>query len=355
MSFIRGTDKFLIFIFALLMLVSTSCETIIDFNKGDIKPKIVIYSVLMPDSLIIVRLGSSTPVFEPDFKAPKLNNAEVKLFVNDNYVESLQYIGRNQSEYNHTYSFEEFQSRMKANPHDNYRVEVEASGYESVSANCFLPNTVEIISIDTSHAFYQPDPSWPDAPSWSVINCKLKFKDPPDIENYYRLYASYTTGRYSSDKSQPYSPERPVYVEKHVLWGVGGGDPIINTKQEESFFEDEIYNEYSIFTDELISGKEYTLRLAVPNWPGSIDTAYHEFVHYHIELQSISRDLYLYLRSSSAHRVKEGNFFSEPVLVYSNVENGLGILGGSFASSRDLKIGTYPVEGVNYQYSEYDY
>ncbi len=358
MSINHESHKFLIVILSLLMMISISCETILDFKGKDIKPKIVLYSIVIPDSVITVRLGSSMPVFDPDFKAPKLNNAEVKLFINDGFVETLQYVGSTHGDYNRTYSFEEFRSGMKVSPRNNYRIEVKSPGYESVSSDCILPDTVEIISIDTISTFTQPDPSMQDMPSWRVLNCKLKFRDPPDTENYYRLYASYMAGYYASDKSQPYSPEYPVYVENYVLWRVGGQDPIINTKQDEGFFEDQIYNEYSIFTDELISGKEYILKFSLPVFRGSMgsmDTAYHEFAHYHIELQSISKELYLYLRSSSAHQMKEGNFFSEPVLVYGNVDNGLGVFGGSFAASRDLKIGAYPVDGVNYRYSSYDY
>jgi len=52
-----------------------------------------------------------------------------------------------------------------------------------------------------------------------------------------------------------------------------------------------------------------------------------------VELQAISPELYRYLKSVELYRVTENDAFSEPVQIYSNVENGWGIF-GSLSSSR---------------------
>lgn len=52
-----------------------------------------------------------------------------------------------------------------------------------------------------------------------------------------------------------------------------------------------------------------------------------------VELQAISPELYRYLKSVQLYRVTENDAFSEPVQIYSNVENGWGIF-GSLSSSR---------------------
>ena len=46
-------------------------------------------------------------------------------------------------------------------------------------------------------------------------------------------------------------------------------------------------------------------------------------------------------------------FITEPVLVYTNIENGLGVVGAMSSSTVTLKIGEYPVDGVTYEYSKY--
>ncbi len=355
-GFMDASKKWMYAFLSAIVLLSMSCEKIIDFKKENIEPKIVLYSVIFPDSLITIRLGSSSPVFDPGYTVPELNSAQVKLFIDDAYIESLQYLGNtSKSEYNGDYSFEEFRSFTTAEPGRRYRIEVSATGYKTISSECVLPDPVEILNIDTAYSYRSySNPYDASIYNFFVIICRLTFKDPPDTDNYYRLFASYQIGNYGHDKTLPFSLEYPVVVEKRTMWMLASEDPLINTGQEGSgnFFEEEISNEYSIFMDELIAGKEYTLSFSLPEMSSfQLDTAYHEFIHYKIELQSITEELYLHLKSASTHKVKEGNFFSEPVLVYSNVRNGLGILGGSSPASRIIEVGSYPVEGVNYTYS----
>ena len=52
--------------------------------------------------------------------------------------------------------------------------------------------------------------------------------------------------------------------------------------------------------------------------------------------------------SLSLHHQTEGDFFAEPVFVYSNVENGLGMVGAQTNAQIIIQQGDYPVEGVNY-------
>lgn len=52
-----------------------------------------------------------------------------------------------------------------------------------------------------------------------------------------------------------------------------------------------------------------------------------------VELQAISPELYRYLKSVELYRVTESDAFSEPVQIYTNVQNGWGIF-GSLSSDR---------------------
>ncbi|MGB3922882.1 MAG: DUF4249 family protein, partial [Bacteroidales bacterium] len=62
---------------------------------------------------------------------------------------------------------------------------------------------------------------------------------------------------------------------------------------------------------------------------------------------------YLYLQSYSVYGQTEGNPLAEPVPVYTNIINGLGIVGALSFSQDSLKIGEYPVEGVQYEMQQY--
>ncbi|MCI5491108.1 MAG: DUF4249 domain-containing protein, partial [Prevotellaceae bacterium] len=46
-----------------------------------------------------------------------------------------------------------------------------------------------------------------------------------------------------------------------------------------------------------------------------------------LELQSISKDLYLYLKSMQIYERRTDDVFASPVSIYTNVRNGWGIFG----------------------------
>ncbi len=121
--------------------------------------------------------------------------------------------------------------------------------------------------------------------------------------------------------------------------------------QDDDIFGIYPQNEYYVFTDELIPGKEYTLNLKYTGF--NFNTEHYEFLRASFRLNSITRDLYLYLQSYSVYGQTEGNPLAEPVPVYTNIINGLGIVGALSFSQDSLKIGEYPVEGVQYEMQQY--
>ena len=79
------------------------------------------------------------------------------------------------------------------------------------------------------------------------------------------------------------------------------------------------YGSGYILSDETFNGKEYKIAINIREYQDEAD--------YLIVLwRNISRDLYLYTRSTSS-RNEELEGFSEPVSIHNNVSNGLGIFG----------------------------
>jgi hypothetical protein len=180
----------------------------------------------------------------------------------------------------------------------------------------------------------------------------VRFTDPPGQENYYRVRVRRIEGfSLKSDASSVMPDSVMVYSDDYTSSAID--DPLINPSSGEDLFGDNGSNNYSIFTDELIEGKTYDLSLRL--YSAKKDTANYEFIHFVVELQSITKDLYLFLRSSAAHYETRNSPFSETVIVYSNIVNGLGIAGGKTSSSITHRYGRYPVEGVNYVVAEWYY
>lgn len=327
-------------VFLIMAVVAGSCESTIKYRGGGADPKIVIYTLLHPDSLFRVSVAVSHAVFDERYEAEQITDAVVRVFRDGELLETLDYVPS-----------EPVPDYLPANPYSkyisevnkpvrgsSYRIEVEMPGLTTAAGEAMLPDPVAIISIDTTFVIRE----WGER----QMEVKIKFRDPADTENLYRLTAWGTAGSYYGNKAEPYTPLLPVLVtEDDMSYGVWG-EPLITPQQEDDIFGMYLYNTYNLFTDELISGKEYNLTMRY-NYKAP-DTDYYEFVHTYFMLHTLSRDLYLYLQSLSAQDQTRDNFLAEPVLVYTNITNGLGVVGAMSTGKDSLKIGEYPVDGVYY-------
>lgn len=322
---------------------AVSCEKVIEFKGEALNPKIVVYSLLNPDSLITAGISVSHPVFDAEYSYRQITNAEVSLYEDGAFVENLEYVPSfSFSGISRSLSLYASPSRRPV-PGRLYRLEVSLAGYDPVSCEASFPTSVPILSVDTTtevHNEYGLE-----SYSWLA---KIRFSDPAEEENYYRLILKRSSGFYGGDKLLPYSPEIPVYVYTEPNSWIDTEDPLLVPTEENSLFGSDVPNTFSIFSDELISGKEHELIINIYQSYQAIDTSYHEFLHITVELQSISRDLYRYLQTFAAHSMLEGNFISEPVMVYSNVQNGLGAFGAYLPSRFNISKGRYPEDGVYY-------
>lgn len=329
---------------AILMFLTPSCEEIIEFKGEKIDPKIVLYAMLNPDDTISVSLAKSHAVFDNRYTPQQITNATVRLFRDGVLVETLAYVPPEPCENCMPAEHSRYVSQgIRPVPGSTYRIEAEVTGFKPVSAETGLPVLVPVMSIDTTTDTEEGCNTY--------LVTKVKFADPGATANYYRISVTRLEGYYNGDKSVPYRPEIPVRVTMSDDSYAATADPIIAPEQEDDLFGIYSSNTYNVFSDELISGQEYDLTLKISFYRRP-DPTYYEFTHFKIELHSITKDMFLYLRSYAAHMQTRDSFFSEPVLVYSNIKDGLGVFGSGVISTADIKIGEYPVEGVNYQYGE---
>jgi hypothetical protein len=333
--------------------LAVSCEKVIEFKGEALDPKIVVYSVLDPVSPVTASISVSHPVFDPEYTYEQIENAEVGLYKDGSFLEYLSYVppvritGYEYSPPLSTY----ISGSHKPVPGSTYRLEVSVSGYTPVVCEASFPTPVPIISVDTLTQT-RNEYDW-EYHTWLT---KIRFQDPPEEDNFYRLVVRRSFGMYNGDKFFPFSADIPVIVYENEMGWIDTEDPLLVPTEEYSLFGSDVPNTFSIFSDELISGKEYELAINISQSDPPVDTSYHEFLHIKIELQSISRDLYMFLLSYEAHSTTEGAFFTEPVMVYSNVENGLGVFGTSIPSRFAILQGSYPDEGVMYiTNTMYDY
>lgn len=329
----------------LLAVLAVSCEEEIEFRGERVEPKIVMYSLFDPDSIISVSLSRSYPVFDKPANRQQITNATVKLYRDDELFTTLVYEPLPQAYiFSSVENYSVYRAAdIKPEPGYLYRIEAEIPGMRTVSAEAGLPTPVPVAGIDTLTLTGDYGEKY--------IRTRVRFSDPAGENNYYRINVQMLDGYYTGSLKDPWTDESSVWVYREEYTGAVVDDPLLRPSGNEDLFGISGNNPYYIFSDELISGREYDLTFRI-NAPVK-SFSHYEFTHYKIELQSISQDLYLYLRSLSLHRSSGSSPFTEPVIVYSNVVNGLGIVGARISSGINLEFGEYPVEGVPYEFNSW--
>jgi hypothetical protein len=351
--------KQIILLTILLGILMASCREEVQFSDENIASKMVVNSFVDADSIIKVTIAGSKPIPGVTSNFNWINDANIKLFVDGKETETLKTMNIAVPEENDYYYRQSYTpsvvyySETKAEIGKTYKLEIDHKRYGLATCETTIPETVQIISIDTmvtGKAQYNYEQN--------TLNVKLKFKDPANEANYYRLIAYVNQGIYREKRFEGTVMDSAIEVRESYITIL---DPVINPEQEDAndFLFGSPRNPYNVFTDELIDGREYTVNfdLNVYNHLRNPDidmTEKGEFHQIKFILQSITPETYWFLKSSYLHHYYDGDLFAEPVQVFSNVENGLGIFGGQSNSVALIQKGNYPVDSIKYHYGYYN-
>ncbi len=304
----------------ILFFIGIACEKTIDIDLEDAKIRIVLNSGLTPDSIISVNITRSRHILDNADIIP-LADAVVKLYEDDVFIGNMTY------KYNGFYTIDYYPIIGKT-----YKVEVEHSNFDNVFGLTKIPESVNILSIDTTKSF--------DENGNEYYNFFIKFRDPSLTSNYYMVsmrnrysYEMWDENMITIDTLYV-GPDTTIVQEEH------GGYRWVETTDKIWFQTDDmivdaqIYNSNSvIFSDELIDGQEYLLKLKVDKY-----NFYQDTNQIYVDFYSISPEYYKYLVSFNKHQEAHNDPFAEPVIVFSNIVDGIGILGGMSSKTDSLQI-----------------
>jgi len=311
----------------LLTVFIVSCETEIKFNGKETAPSMVINSILNPDSTVKVHITKSKFFLEKDGPFDPITNATVQLYANDKLIEALNSTGNGY--YTGTY---------KPFPGDIIKIIARNNEFDNVYSSTEIPVTASITSVDTTSTTTKTSPliysgSYNDEgylntdTVGTISEKKIKFTiniaDRANYKNFYRLKVKhrsyYDNGTYS---------EHNTYFNSEDL--------VFGSTSETELFEEENTNYYHEFNDNLFDGKTYGLTFSISTFqynyfpgkepkddPWSPTTIKQEIL---INIESISPAYYYYLNSRAKNNAYI-EIFSEPVQIYNNIVNGIGILG----------------------------
>ena len=276
----------------LIALAISSCTKILDEELTQPDPKLVVNGVINPDSSIKINLSKSVPIFanESSVHLPFVEAAAVKLFQDQQFLFNLQEDAQGY------YSNPDFMPSLN----HTYSIEVEKSGFTPVHAEAKIPLPVLITSFDTTLVLDNYEDYFD-----IHMECNLKYNDPPGITNYYRLECFYIL---SDEQGQEYVNRQYLYVDEN-----------------DSYLFDKT-DEYLLWNDVLTNGDEVNIKFNIYLDYFETDTT---GITYVVMLNSVSEDFYKYDKTRSIYNESGGsdNPFSEPVVIYTNIENGRGIFG----------------------------
>lgn len=290
------------FIFPLFLILLSACEQVIDIKLPPHDPRLVVYSnIVEGDSSLVVWVGYTVGIldttnlsgwswFEEDSmkfsESAWVPNATVKIFENDVLLAELQ-PNSNLRVYQIALS-----SPLSASG-KTYDLEVSAAGYPVATAKFVFPRAPEI-----SNLRYEPLVSR-DLIGNPMDRISFSIEDPIGLGDSYSFLT--LVGFYDSFEQK---------------WYEFNGYIMSNDPQLEDSYPN------LVFTDVNNDGQTYPVQLLC--YP--IDTSNAGYGR--LIVDAISKVEYFYIKSYQSYSNAVGNPFAEPVILYTNIENGRGLFIG---------------------------
>ena len=264
--------------------------------------KPVINCLFNADSTFKVQIFQSHFILD-NAESQEITNALVTITENETTIDTLNY---SSSGY---YS----NSQLIPATGKNYKIVATYDG-KTASGSGIIPNPQAITKIDTSSYNNQQG---------GYFRFNVQINDPANETNYYLLkIEKESTDYYNNNNLQTIYPNI-------------NEDPSLDAQWQGSY----------IINDNLFNGKTKVFQLNIDIY-NLYNTNYIDSINkFHISLFSISKDYYLYAKTSESQINTSNSPFSEPVLVYNNIKNGYGIFAGASVFKSIVRV---PSRGIVY-------
>jgi hypothetical protein len=288
----------LLFLSSLLL----GCEKTITVDLPDLEPRIVLNSNITPN----LSPWAYVSKLSADIDNSSLNNATVQWYENGNLIGTLPY--------NNTVSYSGavyiapalFNTPQVGN---TYTIKVSAPNLPDAEATQTIPPTVSLQNPQFTHHIYLLNDRY-----YNRLQATLH--DDPNSENFYR-FSFYTYRSLYQIYDGEYLSEESARNMDFALQGSNG------------FW----HGHYYYVSDQYFNGESKTFNFDMSD--------YYNYENDTITLiaisQQLSPDLYYYAQDIEAGQ-GDTEFFNEPVTVYSNVQNGIGIFGAFSSDTLRLVI-----------------
>jgi hypothetical protein len=294
-------------VFGAMLIGLAACEDPVDLGIELETPKLVVISNFSDLDTLEVVVSKSQSVLEESHQE-YIPNAKVDIFLEDDFLETLTFVSIDNGD---------FPSFYRSNfivPAEGqvYTIEVSAPGFEDVRAVNAIPQAVDLdsSSLNLDVSILQQDQTFN---QFNFI-VDLTINDPPGQENYYHVNFYQEGFNYKIDTMGDTLLQSffslPLLVEDE-----GGSIPLVPYIDKRGVLLD----------DTQVQGGTIPLSLNGSFLYRRNDQLLGDFI---IELRSVSREYYLYHTSLARQYQSNLDPFSDPIILYNNIENGFGIFAG---------------------------
>lgn len=310
--------KYILLIMAAWSLIS--CEKDLKFDDEGLANQLVLNSIISSNKDFSASLTKTRSILENSYMGSSLMaEGTLDIYLNGELIKNVN---------SPTGYFTP--SGIKPKAGDSFRIVINSNG-KQLEAETTIPQKVEVISVDTTTVKNQYNSKF------LIYTATLK-----DLvgDDYYRILI--TKESLILNKNADGKGTKKYYLNTSEK-SIRSDDPVFNSVYNNfggDAFNTGPENDYNIFPDDYIKGKEYSIQFHAndygygnssdPFYPviggyGDSETIYIRNV---VHVQHLSKEFYTYLKYLKLYFHYQGNPFSEPVPVYSNVKNGIGIFAG---------------------------
>lgn len=302
-----------IYLLLIIILGLGACTKEVEFTGTQSDPRLVVNGLQQVGQPACLSVEKST-FFLDDQPDCRVKDVHVDLYVNGVFMEALQVRDSLEMEEYYEwhddidpilkerlrYAFNYCQGSYILREGDELRFEVSSSEFDMATAEVTMPEAPQVISFDTVRI--EPDYDY-----GFNVHFALKLNDPVGSD-YYNLFPQGGLAGFTSTD--------PVFTD------------LTETEDIEDFFggaEYYGYGPYNVINDKFFDGSEYTLSMEKSLYDEEV---YEPLV---LEVSRVDANFYRYLRSYNAYSSSNPEsiigLFTEPVQVYSNVRNAIGVVG----------------------------
>ncbi|MEM0995590.1 MAG: DUF4249 domain-containing protein [Bacteroidota bacterium] len=308
-----------LFIVILLLPILVSCERDLEFELRAGQPNLVVNSLFGQDSLFQIEISTTADLGQGN-ALTSLSDAAITLTedgiaISDFVLDSSSALPWYPLEADRTieqtfYFYRTAFSRVRAGR--EYKIEVAYPGYETAEATATVPRAARLT--------FEPERG--------VTNLLLEGRDLMEVRfsivddghpHYYAIELVSVLGDAANEEKIEFYSFETAFSPNLVDAGNVSGEGVWYYTDEGVYFSNAqfmgVEKEFSIFvdSDRLVGKDDLQLRIV-----------------------SLSEEFFEFARSYQQQQLNAGNPFAEPVPVYSNVENGLGIFAGFAVSEVKL-------------------